>query len=452
MVFPPKKVRLGIVGAGPKALAIAAKAKVLSLVGFHVPEIIIFEKKGVGHHWTEDSGYTNGKLSLGTSADKDVGFPYYSFCWGDFLNPLVNKLMQQFSWASFQIGDHSFAGWIDRGRPSPTHRRWADYLNWVYKKLRHDVTLINGCVEEIDIADGVWRVKSVNSDANVTHTLVDAVVATGPGNTNLPTPLPAHPNILKTENFWLNFSDYLSLKNCAVALIGAGENAATVAVTLGKIHESIRIDIISPNAMNYTRGESYVENHIYTDPFKGNWHLFSQSDRKNFISRTDRGVFSVDTKKELDCLPNVEVIPGECKNLSIDSLNQIILDVRYNNTQENRIYDMVVVTTGFDHATFVTDLLTTNAKNYILANSSLPSLTRDALQDSISETLAIEDLTPALHLPMLAGLRQGPGFPNLSCLGRLSDHILSHHVPLKSCAVDERAILSLILDKHHCAS
>jgi mycobactin lysine-N-oxygenase len=36
----------------------------------------------------------------------------------------------------------------------------------------------------------------------------------------------------------------------------------------------------------------------------------------------------------------------------------------------------------------------------------------------------VGNLTPALHLPVLAGLAQGPGFPNLSCLGLLADRVL----------------------------
>jgi mycobactin lysine-N-oxygenase len=31
----------------------------------------------------------------------------------------------------------------------------------------------------------------------------------------------------------------------------------------------------------------------------------------------------------------------------------------------------------------------------------------------------------------MAGLAQGPGFPNLSCLGLLSDRILRRYVPVK---------------------
>ena len=44
--------------------------------------------------------------------------------------------------------------------------------------------------------------------------------------------------------------------------------------------------------------------------------------------------------------------------------------------------------------------------------------------------LAVTDLRPPLHLPVLAGLAQGPGFPNLSCLGLLSDRVLRRYVAL----------------------
>ena len=38
--------------------------------------------------------------------------------------------------------------------------------------------------------------------------------------------------------------------------------------------------------------------------------------------------------------------------------------------------------------------------------------------------LALTEVFPKLFLPGLAGLTQGPGFPNLSCLGLLSDRVL----------------------------
>ena len=43
-------------------------------------------------------------------------------------------------------------------------------------------------------------------------------------------------------------------------------------------------------------------------------------------------------------------------------------------------------------------------------------------------------MSPPLHLPVLAGLAQGPGFPNLSCLGLLSDRILRRYVAPEGAA------------------
>jgi mycobactin lysine-N-oxygenase len=46
----------------------------------------------------------------------------------------------------------------------------------------------------------------------------------------------------------------------------------------------------------------------------------------------------------------------------------------------------------------------------------------------IDVDLSVSGVAPPLHLPVMAGLAQGPGFPNLSCLGLLSDRILHRYV------------------------
>ena len=45
-----------------------------------------------------------------------------------------------------------------------------------------------------------------------------------------------------------------------------------------------------------------------------------------------------------------------------------------------------------------------------------------------ARALEAAGLEAPLHLPVLAGLAQGQGFPNLSCLGLLSDRILRRYV------------------------
>jgi mycobactin lysine-N-oxygenase len=52
-----------------------------------------------------------------------------------------------------------------------------------------------------------------------------------------------------------------------------------------------------------------------------------------------------------------------------------------------------------------------------------------AIEQRIDVDLSVAGPSPPLHLPVLAGLAQGPGFPNLSCLGLLSDRVLRRYVP-----------------------
>jgi mycobactin lysine-N-oxygenase len=51
-------------------------------------------------------------------------------------------------------------------------------------------------------------------------------------------------------------------------------------------------------------------------------------------------------------------------------------------------------------------------------------LTGERLEESIGHDLAVVGVTPKLVLPNLSGVNEGPGFPNLSCLGLLSDRVL----------------------------
>ena len=67
---------LTVLGAGPKAIAVQAKAHALRRMGLPAPEILVIDPQGVGGNWLSGGGWTNGHHLLGTSPMKDVGFPY----------------------------------------------------------------------------------------------------------------------------------------------------------------------------------------------------------------------------------------------------------------------------------------------------------------------------------------------------------------------------------------
>ena len=66
---------LAVVGAGPKGIAIAAKARAVATAGLDAPQVVLVERSVVAGNWTGRQGYTSGLLPLGTPAEKDVGFP-----------------------------------------------------------------------------------------------------------------------------------------------------------------------------------------------------------------------------------------------------------------------------------------------------------------------------------------------------------------------------------------
>ena len=70
-----------VLGAGPKAVAIAAKRHMLAKLGYPVPHVRIIDRQGVATHWSGEAGFTDGDQFLGTRPEKDMGFPYLSACW-----------------------------------------------------------------------------------------------------------------------------------------------------------------------------------------------------------------------------------------------------------------------------------------------------------------------------------------------------------------------------------
>jgi mycobactin lysine-N-oxygenase len=144
---------LAVLGAGVKAVAVAAKAAVLAEMGIDVPEVIAVERTGVGANWQASGGWTDGAQRLGTSPEKDVGFPYRSSL-VPRRNAELDERMTHYSWQSYLIATGQFAQWIDRGRPAPEHRRWSEYLRWVAEQI--DMSVVRGEVERLSVDGRRW--------------------------------------------------------------------------------------------------------------------------------------------------------------------------------------------------------------------------------------------------------------------------------------------------------
>ncbi|WP_433727889.1 SidA/IucD/PvdA family monooxygenase [Nocardia sp. CA-129566] len=403
-----------VVGAGPKALAVATKAHVLYELGLPAPRVVVVEASAVGGNWLPTGGWTDGQHRLGTSPEKDVGFPYRS-TWARGRNQEINAAMMAYSWTSFLVDQGTYAEWIDRGRPNPHHHVWAKYLQWVARRI--DLELTTGTVRSVAAAGAGWSVTATAADGIPTRVDVDRLMITGPGRAGKA--LAEHPRVLSIAEFW-DLAGRRDLPvSSRVAVIGGGETAGSALDELVR-HGMLSISVISPMATIYTRGESYFENSLFSDPIK--WAALTIEERRDVIRRTDRGVFSVRVQESLLPDSRVHHLQGRVVRVA-DQGDGVALTLRNEmRADQVHVFDLVVDATGGQPLWFL-DLFDQDAADLVeLAVGGRPTQSR--IEASIGYDLAVTGLDSKLYLPNLAAIAQGPGFPNLSCLGELSDRIL----------------------------
>lgn len=433
-----------VLGAGPKAIAIAARRAILKRLGYAVPRLVIVDNKGIVANWSGRSGFTDGRQLLGTRPEKDVGFPYASLCWGDKkMNKGVANEMLQLSWPSYLIHAGKYSDWIDRGRTRPTHKEWASYLQWVAGKIGMDV--VHAEVYRIACTDDNtrWQLacRAIADGAELTLE-GDGLVMTGPGTPiTIPGQPAQHPRVMDGNSFWLRVDEFARMRGTTtqplhIGVVGTGETAAAVVIALvNALDDTAFIEVISRYGVLYSRDEGFEENKLFSDPdgklarLEGGhehmlrWSGLTENDRREFVRRTDRGVFSLHAMEEVNRAENVRSIMGGARSMQAND-DYVLVDMEYDGNVERDQYDYVIVAIGFNSLWF-TDLLDERTRKRLGAVTN--DYERSAIERSISEDLSVRDFRPRLHLPMLAGVAQGPGFPNLSCLGLLSDRVLGSY-------------------------
>jgi mycobactin lysine-N-oxygenase len=421
---------LAIIGAGPKGLAVGVKAKVLSEFGLNADHVVLIERHSVAAHWSGEAGYSNGELTLGTSPEKDLVFPFETDLGDEMLNRRVRQRLMDFSWSSFLMQTDIYSDWIDRGRPAPSHRVWADYMRWVSKKLSPEVLILNAEVETVDLNMDThqWILTLLHTKGRETvrsFLKAEGLMLTGPGKTRMDFLQGfdlKQEALFDLESFWKKLSQGQFSPKEKIAVVGTGENAASILLALSKLQGDFKIDVISPKGFLATRSENYYENRFYSKPEECLWKDLNLSDRQDFIERTDLGVFSSHAMQILNEQRRHRIIPGRLIGAQAQNKG-LSVSLRYGDKQSRLYYDQVILATGSDYVAQMKSLFSSQALRNIESRIDRP-LHQDHLKKCIGSDLAVEGLTPKLYLPMLAGLMQGPGFSNLSCLGTLSDRVV----------------------------
>ncbi|MBC3185624.1 SidA/IucD/PvdA family monooxygenase [Corynebacterium sp. zg-331] len=403
------------IGAGPKAVAVAAKAAVLGKLGLPTATVQLVDPLGVGGYWRARGGWTDGRHRLGTPPEKDVGFPYRTRIAGEH-SRRVDEELARHGWAAFLIDSGRYAAWVDRGRPAPAHEQWADYLQWVVDRL--GIPVLRAAVTAAHLREDHWEVETTEG----THR-ARALMPTGPGSSDRC--IATAPGVFSLASFWAQPVP----EGARVAVIGSGESSASVVEHL-LASPAGEITVVSPSAAIYTRGEGQFENRLYTDPHR--WGELDEQARREILARTDRSVYSVRIQQRAALDERVEHRRGTVAAVERTPSRALAVSYRYRlpggDTGQGALEADLVVDARGNSALWFGALLGEDTRERLAREAGAEAWARlrpQHLEERIDASLRFEGLDGRLFLPTLAGYRHGPGFANLSCLGELSDRIVT---------------------------
>jgi len=106
-------------------------------------------------------------------------------------------------------------------------------------------------------------------------------------------------------------------------------------------------------------------------------------------------------------MPRADTVRSAGRAVAIDAGDkQVVVTIEYGHERERVAYDLVVVAVGF-HARWFEDNCSAARRSGRLGHA----LAGTGLERRIDVDLSVAGLSRPLHLPVLAGLAQGPGFP-----------------------------------------
>ncbi|WP_192252316.1 SidA/IucD/PvdA family monooxygenase [Mesorhizobium caraganae] len=421
---------VAVIGAGPKAAAIAAKAYCLQQEGKEI-SVTVFERSEVGANWSGRHGYTDGIQRLCTPAERDLGFPYLPTFGSD-----VAALMQErFSWNAYLVSQVDagarYADWVNRGRRPPTHADFSAYLDFAFKRA---ITMpAIGRVTKL-IRDGaMWKVRQIDAATKDVLEFPDfhGVVFTGPGPASRKPPQVKDLRVLSGVDFWSNLARVRKviegLKDNPIIIIGGGGTAA--AITAWFIRQGFHdqpIVLLNNQAMLFTRTTNFFENSLFDD--EETWLALKPDDRTDFTRRLNRGVVWETVTQLLTDARNLTLVPGTATQIrhgATPKRGKADLEVEYGNQKGTHTMTagLVVDATGFDPWAF--EALLPDDMRLEVAPANTKALMRDMRSDL---SIPLDDW-PRIHLPNLADAL-GPGFGSLMVLGAMADRILQPYYDL----------------------
>jgi mycobactin lysine-N-oxygenase len=415
-----------VVGAGAKAAGIAAKVDAINSLGLGPISLRIVEGTEVAASWKGRNGMTSGEEPLAVTPIKDVGFPYQSFREFGEAGEAIDERVMNFSWQRYMVGQRRYARWIDAGSPSVRHRDYGEYLTWVLSRATEGVGHVQGQVTELSLdADGERWVVDVAERSGSSRHLAGALVLTGPGTHRA---FPHEPEIagrvFHCDSKRSEFAALPSEEPCDVAVVGGGESALSCVMFLRGFRPRSHFTIYTP-MLPLSRGESFLENRVFSNPDEVEWEALDLQTRRDFVKHSDRGVFDPPSLAAIAYDDRCRFVKGRVGDVGAAADGERVrIEFEAAEGPKAAEHDYVVNCTGFDLLAQLRALFPDEVRETIETRVGQLWDAPAGTEVPIGRNLELKGMEPRLQIPGLAGLSQGPGFANLGALGLLSNRVL----------------------------
>jgi mycobactin lysine-N-oxygenase len=415
-----------VVGAGAKAAAIATKVHVLNGLGLGPVTLTILEAVEPAASWSGRNGMTSGEEPLAIPPIKDVGFPYQSFQIFGAAGEAIDRAMLAFSWQQYLIGERGYARWVNAGSPAVQHRDYGRYLSWVLSRATEGISHVRARVTQISLhpENGRWIVDVAGSSGQERYSC-DALTLTGPGvHRALPHEAEIASRIFHCDSRRNEFARIPAADSTEIAIVGGGESALSCVAFLRAFRPKAKLTIYT-TGLPLSRGESFLENRVFSNPDEVDWNGLDLQTRRDFVKHCDRGVFDPRTLATLAYDECCRFVLGRVAHVAAAGPDGgVALEYLSPEGHVGVRHDYVVNCTGFDLLEQLRTLFPAPVRSEIERRVGALWDRPPEVEVPIGRFLELEGMQPRLHIPGLAALSQGPGFANLGSLGLLANRVL----------------------------
>jgi mycobactin lysine-N-oxygenase len=415
-----------VVGAGAKAAGISTKVHILNSLGLAQLSILVIEGTEVAASWKGRNGMTSGEEPLAVTPIKDVGFPYQSHIEFGEAGEAIDAALAQFTWQQHMISERRYARWVDAGSPPVRHRDYGAYLTWVLSRATEGVSHLRGRVTQVELDEGRdhWVVEAEEPSGVSRHTGA-GLVLTGPGiHRSFPHEPAVASRVFHCDSRRDEFARIPDDRECDIAIVGGGESALSATMFLRGMRPRCRFTIYTP-MLPMSRGESFLENRVFSNPDTVEWGALDQQTRRDFVKHADRGVFDPPSLAAIAYDERCGFVTGRVTDVGAGEGGEgVRLDYESPEGTVSREHDYAANCTGFDLLAQLRTLFPASVREEIERQVG-PLWDQPAgTEVPIGRHLELKEMRPRLQIPGLAGLSQGPGFANLGALGLLSNRVL----------------------------